>query len=219
MTQRPAPLSDPRLVLASASPRRRALLEAAGVPFCVRPLDVDESIAPDMAPEQAARELALRKWRAAEAGLATGEVALAADTVVGLSNARGMWELLGKPSGHEDARRMLRALSGTRHTVATGVAVGARGAQAAVGVAVTFVTMRTIEPSEVEDYVESGEWRDKAGGYAIQESADRFVEKLEGAGFDNVVGLPLKLALELALAAGFASAGAALARLRVEGVR
>lgn len=93
---------------------------------------------------------------------------------------------------------MLRALSGTRHAVVTGVCVVRTPGQLALCEAErTWVTMRAITPAEIEAYVASGEWRDKAGGYAIQESADRFVTALEGGGFDNVVGLPVGLALRL----------------------
>jgi septum formation protein len=93
---------------------------------------------------------------------------------------------------------MLASLSGTRHAVVTGVAVRrARDGAEASAWERTWVTMRAILPAEVEDYVRSGEWEGKAGGYAIQETADRFVVRLEEGGFDNVVGLPVRLALEL----------------------
>jgi septum formation protein len=93
---------------------------------------------------------------------------------------------------------MLALLSGSRHRVITGVcAVRARDGRVEVGRERTFVTMRVLSAREIDDYVASGEWRDKAGGYAIQESADRFVTRLEEGGFDNVVGLPVRLALDL----------------------
>ena len=99
---------------------------------------------------------------------------------------------------------MLRALSGSRHRVITGLcAIDCATGSCAVDSECTWVSMRAIEPSEVEDYVASGEWRDKAGGYAIQESADRFVNALEGGGFDNVVGLPVERALALLAGLGW----------------
>lgn len=200
-----------RLVLASASPRRRELLAGAGLTFEVRPADVDESIAPTTEPAAAALEIAARKWGATAAGLAPGEFGLVADTVVGLEVA-GRWQLFAKPDGPEDAAAMLCALSNSRHLVATGVAVGATGVPMVSGVARTWVRMRAIAPAEIADYVASGEWRGKAGGYAIQESADRFVVELEGDGMDNVVGLPVRLALSLLEQVGYTPARAALER-------
>jgi len=189
------------LVLASASPRRRALLAAAGMAFAVEPADVDETLAGAPAPEEAARELARRKALAALARR-RGEAAwiVAADTVVGLPPARPGegWRLLGKPLDEAEARAMLASLSGTRHRVVTGVCVArCRDGALAEGAETTLVAMRPLAPEEVRDYAASGEWRDKAGGYAIQESADRFVTALEGGGFDNVVGLPVALTLDL----------------------
>ena len=109
---------------------------------------------------------------------------------------------MGKPADALEAREMLTRLSGTRHAVVTGVCV-VRGADGEVfqGSERTWVVMREITPAEVEAYVASGEWEDKAGGYAIQETADAFVEALEGGGFDNVVGLPVGLTRELLSAA------------------
>ena len=106
--------------------------------------------------------------------------------------------MLGKPDDARDARRMLAVLSGSRHRVVTGVcALRMEDGRLASGFERTFVTMRALSSREIDDYVASGEWRDKAGGYAIQESADRFVTRLEEGGYDNVVGLPVALALEL----------------------
>lgn len=187
------------LVLASASPRRRELLRAAGVAFELDPVDVDETLAGFDSPRAAALELARRKARACLERRRDGPrvLVLAADTVVALY-AGARWSLLGKPAGAREAAAMLGALSGTCHAVFTGVcALRGRDGAEACEVAVTWVRMRAIEPREVAAYVASDEWRDKAGGYAIQESADRFVVELIGAGFDNVVGLPVGLALKL----------------------
>jgi len=196
------------LVLASASPRRRELLERAGLEFRVIAPDVDESLRDGTSAEEGARVLAERKARAVAAGLALAPDAapvwvLAADTIVAIEQA-GAERLLGKPENEFQARQMLRWLSDTRHRVVTGVCAlrcpgDANGAGDAVasGVERTFVRMRAITPAEVDAYAASREWEGKAGGYAIQETADRFVTALEEGGFDNVVGLPVALALEL----------------------
>ncbi len=190
------------LVLASASPRRRALLEAAGLSFAVVPSGVEETLAEGIAPEEAALELALRKARAVASRSGPGIWVLGADTVVALEVGAST-RLLGKPGSAEEARAMLRSLSGTTHRVVSGVCVVRRPDGLVLsGAETTRVTMRAIEPGQIEAYVASGEWRDKAGGYAIQESAERFVVRLEGGGLDNVVGLPVRLALALLERAG-----------------
>jgi septum formation protein len=197
-----------RIVLASASPRRRELLVRAGVEFEIDVPAVDEDVDARLSPEEAACALAERKARAVSARHTAKSVAdsrplvvLAADTIVAVGE-----RLLGKPADEAEARSMLRALSGTRHRVVTGVCALGQGAPPCTAFERTWVTMRAIEPHEIEAYVESGEWRDKAGGYAIQENADRFVVRLEEGGFDNVVGLPVALALALVdRAAGLAT--------------
>jgi septum formation protein len=188
-------MAAPELILASASPRRRELLSAAGLQLQVCVSAVDESIDPRTPPEAAALELAERKARAVAKQLAGQHVrVLAADTIVALEDGR----MLGKPEDAEQARAMLRALSSTRHRVITGVcALSLPEGGLARGLERTFVRMRAITPAEIEAYVQSEEWRDKAGGYAIQETADRFVLGLEEGGFDNVVGLPVALAQRL----------------------
>jgi septum formation protein len=189
--------SPPPLVLASASPRRRELLEQAGQRFLVEPSDVDETLSLFESPFGAALELAQRKALAGAARHPERRACvLGADTIVAVRRD-GRWLLLGKPADAREALGMLDLLSGTRHLVATGVAVVRTpdGAQRSA-VEGTYVTMREILPAERAAYVASGEWEGKAGGYAIQETADRFVVRLEG-GFDNVVGLPVALALSL----------------------
>ena len=191
-----------RLVLASASPRRRRLLEEAGLEFEVIVSGVDERCDPKSAPEVTARELAQRK-AVSVAGALVGEPALVlgADTVVALEG-EGRWRLLGKPADAEGAREMLCMLSGSRHVVVTGVCVvRTSDSEVFLSSEQTWVVMREITPAEIDAYVASGEWQDKAGGYAIQESADAFVEGLEG-GFDNVVGLPVGLVRQLLETAG-----------------
>jgi len=191
-----------RLVLASASPRRRQLLKEAGLEFEVQVSGVDESHDPDESPEVIAESLARRKATAvAEDSDEDDALYLGADTVVALEGEE-RWTFLAKPADADEACEMLKRLSGTRHAVVTGVCV-LRGADGEVfqGSERTWVVMREITTAELEAYVASGEWEDKAGGYAIQESADAFVETLEGGGFDNVVGLPVGLTRELLRAA------------------
>jgi septum formation protein len=200
-----------RVVLASASPRRRELLARAGLVFEVDAAEVDEDVPATLSPEEAACALAERKAREVAARRREKDaVVIAADTIVAVGEGARA-RLLGKPAGGDEARSMLRALSGTRHRVVTGVCALAPDGESCTAFERTWVTMRTIEPDEIEAYVASGEWRDKAGGYAIQENADRFVVRLEEGGFDNVVGLPVALALELLARA------AALAGLDPEG--
>ncbi len=196
------------IVLASASPRRRTLLEHAGVEFRLDPADIDETVDASLPPAEVAEHLARRKALAVAVRHPSAALVIGADTTVvvppsGAGRALGPWDLLGKPGSAEDARAMLRRLSDTRHRVVTGVCI-ARGVLDSGGEPVcvsgsetTWVTMRAIAPAEVDAYVASGEWRGKAGGYAIQENADAFVTRLEEGGFDNVVGLPVALTLEL----------------------
>lgn len=199
--------------MASASPRRRQILGTTGLPFEVIPSDADESLEPGIEPEAAATLLARRKAAAVAATLGQGPGwVIGSDTIVALGEGAEA-QLLPKPVDEADAKRMLEGLSGSRHRVITGVAVidlsnyseegsldGPRGLFSAFER--TWVSMRMITAQEVAAYVDSGEWRDKAGGYAIQENADAFVEKLEEGGFDNVVGLPLALTMQLLEKAG-----------------
>lgn len=176
-----------RLVLASASPRRRDLLAAAGYRFRVHPADVDETLSADLPPADAAVEVARRKALAA-APRAGGSVVLAADTIV--VTPKG--EILGKPEDPDHARRMLRRLAGTRHCVITGVFIidTATGAQVSEAVT-TGILFGVMSDEEIDRYVDSGEAMGKAGAYAIQETGDRFVRRLQGS-FSNVVGLPME---------------------------
>jgi nucleoside triphosphate pyrophosphatase len=177
------------LVLASASPRRRELLAAAGIRFEVLPVDIDETPADGESPDDHVKRLAREK-----AGAAFAErpdtVVLGADTVVVAGGA-----ILGKPRDAEDAARMLRALAGRAHQVLTGVAVtGRRGT--VVEVARTRVWFHPLSDGEIADYVASGEPHDKAGAYAIQGLASKFVERIDGS-YSNVVGLPVALVYRL----------------------
>ena len=198
-----------RLILASASPRRSLLLGEAGLQFDVAPTDVDETLSGRPAPAAAARELPRRKLMPlAEAAAEAPEpntFALGADTIVAVEGAGGAggWDLLGKPEGPAQAGEYLGRLQASRHQVVTGIAcLDLATGRMLDDVETTWVTMRAIGAAEIEAYVASGEWRGKAGGYAIQESADAFVTGLEGGGFDNVVGLPVNRTLALLVKAG-----------------
>lgn len=191
-------------MLASASPRRRELLAAAGWEFEVICGDADETPPEGAVAEQVAVVLAERKARgvAQELGDETALV-IGADTVVALDDGAGGTALLGKPADANEARAMLQALSGSRHRVVTGVCVLEHPAgRARTAWERTWVSMRPISEEEIRAYVASGEWRDKAGGYAIQETADAFVTSLEEGGRDNVIGLPVALTARLLREAG-----------------
>lgn len=180
------------LILASTSPRRSELFAARGLSFRTISPDVDEDDDSGLPPDDLAVLLARRKSRAVASRLRSGLV-VGADTVVALGN-----DSLGKPVDAEDARRILRRLSGSTHRVVTGFSVidAADGAER-FGRRTTVVTMRTMSEAEIAAYVASGESDGKAGAYAIQETGDRFVERIDGP-FDNVVGLPVEAVLTAA---------------------
>jgi septum formation protein len=170
------------LILASHSPRRREILAQAGIPFVVSPGEVDET---RLAGEDAlahVRRLARLKAEAVEGG--PQDVVLGADTVVVVDE-----EILGKPANAGEAARMLRRLSGREHLVMTGICL-----KAASGLRVDAETTRVrfvrLWEEEIQEYVASGEPTDKAGAYAIQGLASRFIDRVEGCYF-NVVGLPV----------------------------
>jgi septum formation protein len=175
------------LVLASASPRRQELLSSAGMSFAVQPADVDETPLAGEAPrdcaERLAREKALAVWR-----IRPQDVVLGADTIVVVDEA-----ILNKPRDADDAARMLRMLSGRVHRVITGVCLVGPGAiQARTTSESTLVTMSELSDDEIRAYVATGEPTDKAGAYAIQGMASRWIRRIEGD-YSNVVGLPVAL--------------------------
>lgn len=172
------------LVLASESPRRAEILRQAGIPFEVRAAPVDETPLAGEHPEDYVRRLAERKALAVPA--ADDEIVLGADTTVVIDG-----EMLGKPADAADARRMLAALAGRAHEVLTGVALR-QGQSVTRDWASTRVSFAPMSESEIEDYVASGEPMDKAGAYAIQGLASKFIERIEGCYF-NVVGLPVAM--------------------------
>jgi septum formation protein len=182
------------LVLASASPRRRELLAQAGYSFTVHPAHIPEDPLPNEDPIACVTRLACEKAQAVFAELSPtwekegldGQSVLAADTIVTLDN-----QILGKPSDPADAARMLRLLSGRTHQVITGVAlISATSTQ--VAAETTAVTFRALSEQEIADYIATGEPMDKAGAYAIQGRAARWIPRIEGDYF-NVVGLPIAL--------------------------
>lgn len=177
-----------RLVLASSSPRRRTLMTQAGYEFDVVEPPIDEPVQSvrQLTPVQQAEALAYFKARAVSE-VCPSRLVLGADTVVATGAG-----VLGKPEDADEAREMLQGVSGTRHAVITGVALLASDAQRLIASDVTYVTMRKMTDREIGDYIASGEWIGKAGAYAIQETAERFVDSIEGS-FTNIVGLPMEL--------------------------
>jgi septum formation protein len=178
-------------VLASRSPQRRAILTRVGLAFTVRPANVRELTAGD--PAEVALENALRKARAvagAPGGAPATELVLGVDTLVALDG-----EIYGKPADAAHARRTLAALGGAAHTVYSGLAlVGPDGERTAV--AATTVAFRELNPKLIDWYVAIGEWRERAGGYAIQGAGAALVREVRGD-YENVVGLPLATLLDL----------------------
>jgi septum formation protein len=171
------------LVLASSSPRRKELLEAAKIPFTVRPAQVDEQPLAGESPDAHVRRLAEAK---AKAVWREGETVIGADTVVTLDGA-----LLGKPQDSADARRMLRLLSGRTHQVLTGICLY-DGITCRTAVETTEVEFAELASDEIGRYIAGGEPLDKAGAYGIQGEASKFVRRIDGCYF-NVVGLPVPL--------------------------
>ena len=178
------------LILASASPRRRELLAQAGYRFAVQPSSIAESLRPGEDAIRFATRLAREKAEAVFARhppSAAPAMVLGADTVVVCDE-----EVMGKPADAADAQRMLLLLSGRTHQVVTGVAVVWGVGSAEVAAEMTQVTMNTLSPEEIAAYIATGEPMDKAGAYAIQGYAGRWIPRIHGCYF-NVVGLPLSL--------------------------
>jgi len=174
-----------QLILASRSPRRSELLKAAGISFEVLAADIDETPHPNEAPAVYVERLAIEKARAVLA-LRPGARVLGADTTVTIDG-----EILGKPVDQADALRMLRLLNGRPHEVHTGVAlVSAAGVRSAVDT--TRVWFASMTDEDISWYVATGEPIDRAGAYAIQGFASRFIPRIEGS-YSNVVGLPVAL--------------------------
>ncbi len=187
-------MNQAKIILASQSPRRKELLQKNGIPFTVYVTDADETITEQMTPARLVEELSFRKAKcAAEIFLGEPVLIIAADTVVALED-----EVFGKPEDEADARRMLRLLSGKAHSVFTGVTLGYVAENRVTykkTVCETKVYFYPISEEEISEYIQTKEPFDKAGSYAIQGIASKFVEKIEGD-FDNVVGLPVSAILE-----------------------
>jgi septum formation protein len=173
-----------KLILASESPRRRELLALAGFQFSVRARPIAEVRKPGETPVHYARRLALEK--ASAASPRPDEIVLGADTIVVVDD-----RVLGKPADEQEARAMLRLLSGREHTVITGICL-VHDDHTISDHASTGVQFAVLHGAEIEDYIHSGEPSGKAGAYAIQGLASKFVERIDGCYF-NVMGLPLSL--------------------------
>ena len=194
----------PTFILASGSPRRLALLAQAGVePDRIMPMEVDETARKGEHPRQLAKRLAEAKARAARDSLATegtgAEVALVlgSDTVVSVGR-----RILPKADGLEEASESLTLLSGRAHRVYTGLTLLTPKGRLRQRLVETRVRFKRLSETEIEGYLASGEWRGKAGGYAIQGLAGAFVQKLQGS-YTSVVGLPLHETVNLLVGEGY----------------
>ena len=177
--------APPRLVLASASPRRRALLQTVNVPFLVVPSEIDETPAQNEAPDLYVARMATNKATAV-ISRCPGLWILGADTIVTLDDS-----IFGKPENSVGALKMLTTLSGRTHDVMTAVSLIDRFGNLAMGFTVTsHVTFRALSPSEVSSYVATDEPLDKAGAYAVQGKGRALIEEVNGS-LTNVIGLPM----------------------------
>jgi septum formation protein len=174
-------MTKPRVILASASPRRRELLTLVGIAHDVQPMDIDESYASGETPREHAERLARGKAAAVDDGDA---VVIGSDTIVVVDG-----DVLGKPRDREQARAMLRRLSGRSHTVMTGVAVQWRG-RLVSGLEEVGVTFRALSDDDIARYIDTGEPMEKAGAYGIQGYGATIVERVDGDYF-AVMGLSL----------------------------
>ncbi len=177
------------ILLASASPRRKELLESHGFPVLVRPVDTDETLRDSLPVRSRVRQLAWDKAEAALSAARDGDPRwiLAADTLVALGN-----RVLGKPGNRDRAREYLRLLSGRTHIVATGLAFSDRlSGRSWKATSVTKVRFARLSEADIGDYLESDEWRGAAGAYRIQDRAAFLVERISGS-YTCVVGLPLR---------------------------
>lgn len=192
--------ASPEVVLASGSPRRRELLTLIGIPHRVQPADIDERVLPEEAPAPHCERLALEKATVVARSIGDGDrpsdsaggapIVLAADTIVVVDG-----DVLGKPRDADEARGMLRRLSGRTHTVHTAVAA-VRGPRAASRVDTVAVAFRALSDAEIDAYVATGEPMDKAGAYGIQGYGAAIVRRVDGD-FFAVMGLGLVTVVEL----------------------
>lgn len=182
-----------KLILASGSPRRRELLEKAGLEFEVRPSPGEEIHDPSLAPAVLCERNAEIKARAVEA---PGRVVLGADTLVFIDDTP-----LGKPADLDEARAMLTRLSGRQHAVCTGVCLVRAGGEIETFHEITKVRFKELTVGEIDEYLALVDPLDKAGAYGIQEHGEKLVDGLDGA-FDNVMGLPVEAVLSRLRACG-----------------
>ncbi|HET6933813.1 MAG TPA: Maf family protein [Candidatus Angelobacter sp.] len=190
------PQDKPTLILASASPRRQELLREAGISFEVSPAHIHEERQPGESPLHYALRLAREKAEAV-AAKNPGRYVLGADTIVIVED-----EVLEKPADPADAARMLRRLSGRGHQVITAVSLVTPKRHKDTRTCTTQVFFRELEEEEIQQYIATKEPMDKAGAYAIQGGAARWVTRMEGE-YSNVVGLPVSLVTEMLRANGF----------------
>jgi septum formation protein len=180
-----------RLILASSSPRRIALLKMLGYHFDVVPHKVEESIYSDILPTDLVQHLAFLKARDVAGRVDDNAIIIAADTII-VYNKR----ILGKPKDARDARKMLLMLSNTEHDVISGICIiDTLSKKKMLRFGRTYIKIRSITEEEIDEYVKTGEPLDKAGSYAIQDKTRKFVEKIEGS-YSNAVGLPLEIVKE-----------------------
>ncbi len=190
--------AKPKLILASASPRRLDLLVQIGiVPDAVHPADIDESAQRGELPRPHAARLAMEKAQAVAAGLDSSGAILAADTVVALGR-----RILPKAEDEKTARECLQHLSGRRHTVYGGIALIAPDGTVKTRMVETAVVFKRLHKTEIAAYLACGEWQGKAGGYAIQGRAAAFIRRISGS-YSNVVGLGLFETAALLTSIGF----------------
>lgn len=176
------------LILASASPRRRELLQEF-FHLSLRPTHIDERVRRSEAPKSYVQRVAKEKWLMAARKAEEKKIILSADTIVVLKN-----RILGKPKNRADAQKMLKALSNQKHEVLTSVCMGYPDRSPFQFTSKTSITFRKLVKSEIDAYLRSGEWEGKAGAYGIQGKAQIFVSHLEGS-LTNVIGLPLEACL------------------------
>ena len=188
-------MSNPRVILASASPRRRELLRLVGIEHEVRPADIDESYFAGEHPAAHAERLARGKAETIATSAGTDTVTIGSDTIVVVDG-----EVLGKPRDREHAKQMLRRLSGRSHVVMTGVAIAWQG-RTFSGVEEVGVTFRDLSDDEIERYIDTGEPMDKAGAYGIQGFGATIVDRVDGDYF-AVMGLALNRLARLLREAG-----------------
>jgi septum formation protein len=181
---------DEKLILASSSPRRAEILTAVGWPFTSVTAGIDETHRPQEQPVEYVQRLAKEKAQAVASSLESGLV-LGADTTVVVEET-----LLGQPHDQDDARRMLRLLSGKWHQVLTGVAIVRVSGKSQVDYETTRVRFAEMSEKEIDWYISTGEPKGKAGAYAVQGAAALFIEEIQGDYF-NIVGLPMRLVFEM----------------------